>query len=191
MDFDIIKIILFYRSYITVLRKVFLQAGIPVSLIPKIHIGGDQLTRERFCGGKKLMANLHNVHEGFEILSPISAEFFHVAMKFLQLPYTELWKAASLEDVGTMRAEQERLGYKNVRSKVKQGYAASKEFFVSYVDAHIVELVCSHFKMHDMDANPSVNLPNGEASYDWAKEEFSRMVKGHVGTFTYRSFGKF
>lgn len=43
----------------------------------KVHIGGDQLTRERFSGAKRVRQQAATERERFLHLSPITFEFFH------------------------------------------------------------------------------------------------------------------
>lgn len=59
--------------------------------IEKVHIGGDQLTRERFSGAKRLRAAALTEKERFEALYPITFEVFHLQMAVLTLFYQILY----------------------------------------------------------------------------------------------------
>ena len=172
--------VFFCRDYVQTLRHAFGQAGVPTEFIPRIHIGGDQLTRERFSGAKRLIIGEANLPEGFDILSPITSEFFHMAMNFLQVPFTQLWDDQSTGEVGTLKAAASRLHLESIDSTVKDAYNADKDFFLSFVDAHVIELVLSHFKMaNTFSVPPNVN-PEGEPGYVWAEQEFKKMIRQNL-----------
>ena len=112
-----------------------------------------------------------------------------MAMNFLQVPFTRLWDKRSSGQIGTLRAAQSRLNLKTVKPEVKDNYSADKEFFTAFVDAHIAELVCTHFKMETVDDVPTKNAPTDEPSYAWAKAEFNKLIRRNIGTFTHRQHG--
>ena len=145
------------------------------------------MTREKFSAAKRNLLGKHNLPEGFEMFSPISSEFFHMAMNFLQIPFKHLWAVKGSGDIGTLKAIHSKLDLKTVNPSVKDHYSADKEFFIAVVDAHLVELVCSHFQMEDVQGVPTKNGPQAEPTYAWAKAEFCKMILTNIGTFTHRA----
>lgn len=79
---DVVHILEFYTNSIV---EAYHQAGREVSEETTIHIGGDQFTRERFSGAKAMRAHDENPQDRFQILTPISFEFFHMHMTFLKM----------------------------------------------------------------------------------------------------------
>ena len=59
---DVVDIFRYYESF---LQKVYTKAG---KELERVHIGGDQLTRERFSGAKPLMIGAESPEERFEHL---------------------------------------------------------------------------------------------------------------------------
>ena len=93
-------------------------------MIPHIHVGGDQLTRERCSGAKHNIVGVHNLNEGFEMLSPFNSEFFHMTMNSLPRPLKRLWNTKSSGEIGTLKAAQSRLDLQEVNSTVEDHYSA-------------------------------------------------------------------
>ena len=50
--------------------------------LQRIHIGGDQLTRERFTEAKKLRMGCLEESDALKHLGHVTFEFFHLDMKF-------------------------------------------------------------------------------------------------------------
>ena len=181
---DVCEILRFYEKLIA---YIYSEAGIDLTDSTKVHIGGDQLTRERFCGAKRLMIGVEGSGaDRFQHLEPISFEFFHLSMKFLGVCYKRLFKEGSLSELGTMKAEQTRIARTSVKKEVTKAYTPDKEFFVSYVDCYIVEALCEHFHLDD----PKQDIPSApedlQRRKEWAMAEIRKMVTQLVGTFSYR-----
>ena len=64
--------------------------------------GGNQLTRERFSGAKKLRAGSDVCKDKFGHLSPITFEFFHLLMNLLKAFNHFLYSEKSIQ-VGVQR----------------------------------------------------------------------------------------
>lgn len=77
---EVVKVL---DSYEQLIDDIYTEAGLQVDDSTKIHKGGDQLTRERFSGAKRLRATALTSKEKFQHLTPITFEFFHLQMNFL------------------------------------------------------------------------------------------------------------
>lgn len=77
---EVVKVL---DSYEQLIDDIYTKAGLQVDDSRKVHIGGDQLTRERFSGAKRLRATALTSKEKFQHLTPITFEFFHLQMNFL------------------------------------------------------------------------------------------------------------
>jgi hypothetical protein len=127
--------------------------------VPQIHIGGDQLTRERFSGAKRLRAAALTASERFENLSPITFELFHLQMTVLATFYDILYKADCTEPF-TLYSQKVRLLRKHAEGKdVKNHYDSCRDLAVSFIRAYIVEATCQYFDLKNTDTAPE-NLPD-------------------------------
>ena len=71
---EVIDILDSYENHIA---EIFNYAGKPLTSNSRVHIGGDQLTRERFSAAKRLRSCAINESETFSDLSPITfLQFF-------------------------------------------------------------------------------------------------------------------
>lgn len=177
---DVVEILDFYEKIIT---NACTGAQVPVDNI-RVHIGGDQLTRERFSGAKCLRAHEDSPTARFEHLSPITFEFFHLNMNILQMAYTILFKDGSAQDLGTMKSLQNRISRTVVNANVNAHYDADKDFFISIVDVYIAELFMEHFGMEDANSRPTKNLPPeftcDEEKQQWYMETVGGMVDEYI-----------
>ena len=113
----------------------------------KIHIGGDQLTRERLSGAKRIRQHATTDKERFLHLSPITFEFFHLQMSVLSMIYTILYNENSREP-GTLCAEKVKLGRTHADGKgVKNHYAQCKELGSSVITAHVIVGAMHYFNI--------------------------------------------
>ena len=78
---DVVQIMDHYEDMI---QEIYTEAG---KHLPKIHVGGDQLTRERFSGAKRLRAHRKVAKHRFANLGPITFELFHMMMNLLQVRF--------------------------------------------------------------------------------------------------------
>ena len=72
---DVVYILEFYTNTVV---DGYNKAGRQVTEETRIHIGGDQLTRERFSGAKAMRAHDNDPHDRFQCLRPISFEVSHM-----------------------------------------------------------------------------------------------------------------
>ena len=84
---DVVEILAFYENIVS---DACDATGKDMSDL-FIHIGGDQLTRERFSTAKTLRAHEDDRKDRFENLSPITFEFFHMHMNFLSMVFKTLY----------------------------------------------------------------------------------------------------
>ena len=137
---------------------MFQEAGVTTDGV-KIQIGGDQLTRDRFSGGKALRSHHMNANERFDHLGPITFELFHMLMNYMKMVFKQLYKESSTQDLGTLKSLKERLSRSNVGTNVNEHYDADKDFFVSVSDIHIVEMFLEYFGMDYEFSQPTRNVP--------------------------------
>ena len=151
----------------------------------KLHIGGDQLTRERFSKAKLLRIGNANPHERFAHLGPVTFEFFHLGMNYMdKILFGKLYKADGSLDIGTMKAEQERILRHSVDPNVMEAYDANKDFIMSFMNAFIVEAALSFFGMDDLNAAPTQHIPpvfnNADDQREWVYEALGELVDRYV-----------
>ncbi|XP_055997105.1 uncharacterized protein LOC130047014 [Ostrea edulis] len=108
-------------SYEQLIEDIYTKPVIQVNYATKVHIGGDQLTRERFSGAKRLRATALSSREKFQHLTPITFEFFHLQMNFLNMIHKLLYNKDSTE-AGTLHAEKIKLRRSQVSEDVKNNY---------------------------------------------------------------------
>ena len=178
------------RFYVTLLERVYTKAGVPD--VPKVHIGGDLLTRVMASGSKLLMIKAPSSAERFDCLSPISAEYFHMAMKLLAVIMKRLWTSSSGASLGTLRNLQLRTQRHDVNANVKKAYNEDKEFFLNFTNANIIEAICSHFGLADINSTPTCHVAPSDRDkwYEWALQEFRALIKSSVGTFCFNKQGE-
>lgn len=174
---DVVDIL---EGYEEIIEELYKEAGVELTDSTQIHIGGDQLTRERFSGAKSLRAAERNVKDQFGHLHPITFEMFHLLMAFLHVTFGFLYSEKSSNDVGTMKCEINRVMRTQVKPDVKKAYEADKDFVVSFVDAHLVELVCEYFGLDDHLAVPTTHVPptleTDDDKLQWTLEVFGDLV---------------
>jgi len=170
---DMIEIMEYYENLLT---KVYGDNSDLSNL--RVHIGGDQLTRDRESSAKRLRATANEACMRFEHLSPITCEFFHLLMKVLEYVFKILFKDESIADLGTMSCEKERINRSNVHENVKQHYDADKDFFVSFTDAYVVESFMEYSNMDDTLSSPASFPLNAtpDEKQEWAKETVEKYV---------------
>lgn len=177
---DVVGILEFYEKIIV---DACDAAGVNSEDI-RIHIGGDQLTRERFSGAKSLRSHEDTPVARFENLSPITFEFFHMHMNFLKMAFSVLFNDKSAQDSGTLKSLQNRISRSNIGENVDTHYDADKDFFISVVDVHIVECFMEFFGMDDVNATPTRNtapeFENEDHKRQWYNDTVGRLIDQYV-----------
>jgi hypothetical protein len=169
-------------QYENIIQKTSEEANIPIS---SVHIGGDQLTRERFSGAKRLRAAALTESEKFGHLKPITFELFDLQMAFLTLFYQVLYNT-SCTDPETLHSQKIRLNRKDANGNdVKNHFDHCKELAVSFTNAYIVEAACQFFEMVDVNSLPNVDIPVTECSTDdeikkWLLEILTPFIETFV-----------
>ena len=177
---DVVHILDHYQDLID---RATESAGLePGSL--HVHIGGDQLTRERFSGAKVLRANEDDPSARFESLSPITFEIFHLHMNFLKKCFDVLYRKDSANDQGTLRALQNIISRDSVDDNINAHYDADKDFFLSVVDVHIVEVILEYFGMETVYSEPSSHVPtvfeNDLQKKEWFFKTFGDLLDSYL-----------
>ena len=110
----------------------------------KCQIRGDQMTRERFSGAKNLRIGNGEARLKFKNLSPITFEFFHLGMNFLEKTVVgSLWNDEGVFELGTLKCEVERIIRKSFNANVKVAYEADRDFVHSFTRAYVIEAIWS------------------------------------------------
>ncbi|XP_070532786.1 uncharacterized protein [Ptychodera flava] len=179
---DVVQILEFYEE---TLNDVYTKADIPFDDKVKVHIGGDQLTRDRFSGAKRLRIGGATAMERFDHLSPITFEFFHMQMNYLQVFYKVLYKENSVQEIGTMRSEQQRILRRTVTAEVQRDYDADAEFAISFIDAYITEALMEYFGLETTNSTPTRNRPppdlvNADDCRMWMNSTFLDLIDQFV-----------
>jgi hypothetical protein len=144
-------------SYETTLQQCCDVAGIQIEDL-RIHIGGDQLTRERFSGAKCLRAHHSDSKASFQHLGPVTFELFHLMMNFVEAEFDEFFKSNSVREVGTLAFIKERLCRISVNGNVKKEYDAHKEFLCNVTEIYCTLAVMSHFGMNATSASATAHF---------------------------------
>jgi hypothetical protein len=155
---DVVQILDFYENF---LEQCHEKAGISYEGA-RIHIGGDQMTRDRFSGAKNLRGHHKDDKYAFRHLSPITFELFHMVMNFMQVMFNELYSVHSTSEIGTLKFMQERLHRESVNCDVKKAYDADKEFLVAVTDVYVAAAVMHHFGLQEYTDAPTKNIPSSE-----------------------------
>jgi hypothetical protein len=166
-------------KYECTLSEIFTAAG---QDLHTVHIGGDQLTRERFSGAKGLRTGGVTPQQRFDHLSPISFEMWHTGMNFLSLIFKLLFSPDSY-DRGTLNAAKIKLARKTVNEDVKNHFDHDKDFFISFLKSYVVEALCDFFGMEGPDDIPTKNLPcgnMGEEQNVWIQSTLDDFIDHYV-----------
>jgi hypothetical protein len=147
----------------------------------QVHIGGDQLTRERFSSAKCLRSEHVIASEKFKHLTPITSELFHLLMNFLNMCFKELYRSDSSQDPGTLKYFQDRLNRKSVKTDVPNAYDADRDFFLSITRAYVGEALCQYFDMSCLLDTPKKHQIGNDATkeqkIEWFQHHFGNIVK--------------
>ena len=145
------------------------------------HVGGHDLTRERFSRAKDMMRGNPVDRDRFAHLCPITFECFHLGMNMMDmLIFGMLWKERSLTEVGTLRNTAERLCRKEVNKDVGKAYDADRCFMHCITTAHILEALLQFFGMEHINDRPKKNIPPNENRQQWTQEVLQEFVDSQV-----------
>lgn len=154
-------------------EKTFEAAQQPLQ---KVHVGGDQLTRERFTGAKRLRAAAYTASDRLETLAPITFELFHLQMTVLNTFYQVLYDTHHTDSF-TLYSQKINLMRKDADGNdVKNHYDSCRELAVSVIRAYIVEAACEHFQLPNINTIPE-NIPD---HHNMSSEEIRNWLVGQV-----------
>jgi hypothetical protein len=172
------------REYQDCFVNLFTACGIEMPEDAHIHIGGDQLTREKFSNALKLMLGNPYKEENLSRLYPVTFEFFHLMMNFLQAIFDVLHLESDKLQPGTLGFAKTRLDRRKVREPVKQQYDPCKEFITTTTRATAVAAILNHFGMDDISSPATKNIPPDFSSTDkkteWIYKCFGNIVDLYI-----------
>lgn len=175
---DVIDIL---DSYQELCDSTFQAAETPTQ---KTQIGGDQLTRERFSGAKRLRAAALTETERLEGLSPITFELFHLQMTVLSVFYKILYSTENTDSF-TLHSQKVRLLRKEADGNdVKNNYDSCKDLAESLIKAYVIEAACEHIGLPNTDIVPE-NIPDttemsNEEIRSWLIDQVSPIIQNVI-----------
>lgn len=186
---DVIQIL---DSYEETVAEIFKASGKVFDGKTKVHIGGDQLTRERFSGAKRLRKDAITEEERFEHLSPITFELFHLQMTLLTMFYKLLYKKDSFEK-GTLHGEKIRLSRTEANADdVKNHFDHCKELAVSLIDSYIVSADLEYFGMDKLDSVPTKNfILSSDESSEYEKMSLVHSIEKFIDAYIIKEIKSF
>ena len=175
---DDIRILEYYE---TLIHQTYEKAEINITDQIKIHIGGDQLTGERFTQAKRLGIQNLKTRSRFGYLFATSFELFHLNMNFLeQIVFKTLFKEESSQEIGTMKSEAARILRNNVSSDVRNHFEADKDIYISFIRSYIVQALLNWFGMltiHDIPTkNIQTNLTDNNDMSSWVYSTIGTLI---------------
>ncbi len=162
-------------SYEDTLHSTGTKAGVDLTNV-KVQLCGEQLTCERFSGGKCLRAHHPLPRDRYKHLTPISFGFFHMHKNFLQIVvFNRLFKSDSVREMGTLKNLKERLCCKQVSDDVKNSSDAD-EFINTVTRAYVILAALDYFGMSDINSQQSKRVTSSE-------QQFIENIKCIVGRY--------
>ncbi len=173
----VVQIFLQYQNWRREMRQ---KAGVPPDDNTRLHIGGDQLTRERFSHALHLrLRNPYN-DERIDQLGPVTFEFLHLMMNILtKMIYHRLYKDSDMEQ-GTMKHAKERIHRHSVDPNDLKKYDQNRDLFISFFRMNLIEAATEFFGMEDRHGMPTKHIPpafeNDEEKKTWVYETLGRFI---------------
>lgn len=177
---DDVKILDYYEDLV---KKLIEKADLPDST--SIHVGGDQLTRERFSYAMLLRLGNYDPSARFAHLGPTTFEFFHLGMNFLEkIIFGTLWNKNGAVEMGTLKCEKERVIRNNVDPDVMKAYESDKDFVNSFTSSYIIEALMDYFGLTQRNDAPTQNIPptfsNEMEQKEWVYDKIGEVVDEYV-----------
>ncbi|XP_076080521.1 uncharacterized protein LOC143051506 [Mytilus galloprovincialis] len=156
-------------SYEKLLQKTFQESHGTVEMLDEFGViaSGDQLTKVRFEGAKKLRLMSPTTSGRLDHLRPVVIELWHLKQDYLEKTFKALYKMDSIDKLGTLAFWRNRLKKTDVNGKVKGHFNSHSEFFKLIVRELIREQAFELF---------NINIENTTA-YPQNISKASRLTK--------------
>ncbi len=157
----------------------------------KVVVGGDQLTRVRLQGAKRLRAMAPERRKKFEHLFPIVCEMWHNKQDLLHKAYKALYRKESCGQRGTLYYYKVLLHRTDVNGNVKSNFKAHWDLLITAGSLMILEQVMEHFGMETPNSPPTKHQPPpniSKADKEVRLETTRRMLNVFLNAFKYGNF---
>lgn len=150
-----------------------------------VQVGGDQMTAKAEREAKKLRKGNADAVSSFSQLHPITFEFFHLYMNYLDKVYGCLWrtgKPGKLDPTvspGTMQSLAEIISRELNPRDTKNNYEKNKCFFESVFRVYLATAFMDFVGMDDTTSNPTkypLPVPAAKAMSTWTQETLSAFI---------------
>ncbi len=142
-----------------------------------IHFGGDLLTKIRADGAIHLRIGNPNPSDRFASLYPITHEFFHQDMNFLQKPcFDVLHHDEGIAELGTLKCELDRIFKHGFNKDVMKARDTDRDVMISFFKATAVEAMRTHFRIEDNNIYNPPEFASKEEEKEWVHRELREII---------------
>lgn len=192
-----LKVVVKIMEYYEQLALIIVNGGTQST----VQIGGDQLTAMVERQAKSLRKNVANPQDRFEELAPVTIEFFHVYMNYLdKMIYNNLWKdgkekrkkkssvpnaSSGAVSPGTLKSLAEIVGRDGVNpNDTRNHYQENKRFFEAVFRVHVAAAFMDFGGIQDANSDMTKHAPpdisDDSALKKWTLDTLELFVRKYV-----------